>query len=189
VRFSPGAIIDRLDEFPSAPEIQPESTSMFAITTHSEQDTHRFGQALANALPSRAVIALNGTLGAGKTRLVQAVAAASGVEPGTVVSPTFVLCQHYQGSHLIHHLDAYRIRDEDEWAELGTEELFQGDAWVFIEWADRFAELLPDERLEISIDVVGEQARRFAVTARGEALEKAAERLRELTAELQDEAT
>src|SRR5436309_7604500 len=98
-----------------------------------EVGTDRFGAALAAAIPPGCVIALLGTLGAGKTRLVQAIAAACGMSREDVVSPTFVLCQQYHGRRTINHLDAYRLRDIDELRELGLEELFASDAITIIE--------------------------------------------------------
>jgi len=139
----------------------------FSFTAHDEQETDDFGVALAAALPSRATIALCGTLGAGKTRLVQAVAIASGVDRDDVTSPTFVICQHYRGSNVIHHLDAYRVKDEDEWFELGVDELLEQQGWTFVEWADRFEDCLPDDYLRIDIEVTGECSRVFRVSAVG----------------------
>ena len=107
---------------------------------YSAQDmegTDRLGAALARHLPPGSVVALVGTLGAGKTQLVRAVAAAVGVDPRDVVSPTFVLVQDYVADRSICHLDVYRIKDEEEFAQLGPEEFFQTDGLVFIEWADR----------------------------------------------------
>src|SRR5215831_9746332 len=101
-----------------------------------EAATDRFGAALAGVLPAGSVVALLGTLGAGKTRLVQAIGAACGVLREEVVSPTFVLCQEYHGCQVINHLDAYRLRDVDELRELGIEELFESEALTIIEWAD-----------------------------------------------------
>jgi tRNA threonylcarbamoyladenosine biosynthesis protein TsaE len=152
----------------------------FEFLAKDEQDTERLGEALAQSLPERAAIGLCGTLGAGKTRLVQGVAAACGVNRADVVSPTFVLCQHYYGTaaQTIHHLDAYRIRDEDEWAELGTSELLAQPGWVFLEWADRFPDALPRERLQIQIEVTGETSRRFVLTAHGAGLERTLDSLR-----------
>ena len=94
------------------------------------------------------VIALTGPLGAGKTRLVQAVAVASGVDRREVVSPTFVLVHEYHGSRPIYHLDAYRLRDDDEFLELGADEYFGPPNLVFIEWADRVRRCLPPERID-----------------------------------------
>jgi len=141
----------------------------------NEQDTDAFGAALASVLPPRATIALCGTLGAGKTRLVQAIAVASGVDRDDVTSPTFVICQHYHGANLIHHVDAYRIKDFDEWFELGVEELFADTAWTFVEWADRFEQWLPDEYLRIDIDVIGAHERLFRVTGIGGGMKKVVE--------------
>lgn len=138
----------------------------------SEADTDRLAAGLSRLLPERAVIALSGTLGAGKTRFVQALAAAAGVNRLDVVSPTFVLCQHYQGKVPIHHLDTYRLRDDDEWYGLGPDDLFAARGWTVIEWADRFRHCLPDERLDIEIEVTGDQTRRFQLTGHGTELER-----------------
>jgi tRNA threonylcarbamoyladenosine biosynthesis protein TsaE len=125
--------------------------SKFVFEAADESATDRFGAALAVILPPGTVLALVGTLGAGKTRLVQAMAAACGVPREDVVSPTFVLCQQYRGSRTINHLDAYRLRDVDELRELGIEELLASDAITIIEWADRVADALPDEFIEVTI--------------------------------------
>ena len=141
--------------------------SQFVFEARDEAGTERLGSALARALPMRAVVALVGTLGAGKTRLVQAIAAACGVPREDVVSPTFVLCQTYEGKRVIHHLDAYRVRDEDEFRELGFDELLESDAMVIVEWADRVIDLLPGEFVRVEIEVTGPSARRFVVTGQG----------------------
>jgi tRNA threonylcarbamoyladenosine biosynthesis protein TsaE len=133
-----------------------------------EAGTVALGAALAECLPPRAVVALIGTLGAGKTRLVQAVAAAAGVDPREVMSPTFVLIHEYQGRLPIYHFDTYRLRDEDEFLQLGPEEYFDRPAWTFIEWADRVERCLPRERLEIRIEPTGPTSRRFQISAVGE---------------------
>jgi tRNA threonylcarbamoyladenosine biosynthesis protein TsaE len=113
-------------------------------------------------------VALCGTLGAGKTRLVQAVAEALGVDRGRVVSPTFVLVNEYQGRRAIYHFDAYRLRDEDEFSALGPDDYFESDGLSFVEWADRVSDCLPRERIEIHVEVAGETQRRFDITAVGE---------------------
>ena len=134
----------------------------------SEDDTAVLGAALASLLPDRTVVALCGTLGAGKTRLVQAIAEACGIDRRAVTSPTFVLVQQYHGRRAICHLDAYRLRSQDEFLELGPEEHFQADGLVLVEWADRVGDLLPKERIEIRIEVTGDTSRRFEVVAQGE---------------------
>lgn len=144
-----------------------------------EQATRALGRALARALPDGGVVALIGTLGAGKTRLVQAVAEAAGIAPGAVVSPTFVLVQEYHAARTIYHFDAYRIADDDEFLELGPDEYFESGGLVLVEWADRVASLMPRERLELHFEVIGEQSRRIEVRALGPRYEEALERLYE----------
>jgi tRNA threonylcarbamoyladenosine biosynthesis protein TsaE len=139
----------------------------FTTNVTDESGTAALGAALVEVLPPGTVVALVGTLGAGKTRLVQAIAAAAGVEDQAVVSPTFVLMQEYVGRRTIIHIDAYRLRTSDEFLELGPEEFFESDALTFIEWADRVADCLPHEHVEIHIEVTGDQSRRFTVMGRG----------------------
>jgi len=144
--------------------------SQFTFTANSLADTDRLATALASVLPQRATLALCGTLGAGKTRFVQGLAAAVGIDPAEVTSPTFVLCQQYAGARQLYHLDAYRLRDADEFRELGTEELYAEPALTLIEWADKVEPALPDSYLLIQIEVMGEQSREFRIQAIGEEL-------------------
>ncbi len=139
----------------------------FTVETNDLSGTVELGRILAETLPDGAVIALIGTLGAGKTRLVQAVAEYGGVEPGTVSSPTFVLLHEYDGDRPIYHFDAYRLADAGEFRRLGPDEYFEGDGLTFVEWADKFPEVLPRQRLEIEIEITGETGRRFRFTAHG----------------------
>ncbi|MAI31908.1 MAG: tRNA (adenosine(37)-N6)-threonylcarbamoyltransferase complex ATPase subunit type 1 TsaE [Planctomycetaceae bacterium TMED240] len=117
---------------------------------------HKLASRLVACLPRRMTIGLVGTLGAGKTTLVQAISSEIGVDRADVTSPTFTLLQsHHGGDQTLHHLDAYRLADEDEFLELGAEELFeQEQAWTLIEWADRVEDVMPRNSLwvEICID-------------------------------------
>ena len=140
---------------------------MSTFTANNLEDTDRIGAAIAAAVPEGTTIALSGTLGAGKTRLVQAIAAACGIAAEDVVSPTFVLCQEYAGSKHLVHLDAYRIADDDEFLQLGVDEYFDSDAIVLIEWAERVKDCLPKERIEMEVTVTGETQRTFTVKAVG----------------------
>lgn len=143
----------------------------------NEDDTDRLGAALVEHLPPSAVVALEGTLGAGKTRLVQAMAEACGVARESVTSPTFVLCQPYHGTRSLYHLDAYRVQDVEEFLELGVDEYFESIGLTLIEWADRVAAALPSEHLAVRIDIVSQSGRRFELVARGMALEKTLDRI------------
>jgi len=152
---------------------------MFTFLSNSEHDTQRLGAALARIIPPGTVVALIGLLGAGKTRLVQAVATAIGVPAGAVTSPTFVLVNEYTAGRMpVYHFDTYRLKDDDEFVNLGPDEYFDSNGVSFVEWADRVLNLLPAERLEITIEATGETQRRFSIRGTSSRME---ELVRQLT--------
>ena len=87
--------------------------------------------------------------------------------PRRVSSPTFSLIHEYAGRLPIYHFDTYRLPSVQAFVDLGVEEYFAGDGVCLIEWADRVAEVLPMQRLEVRIEVTGETTRRAAVTGVG----------------------
>lgn len=134
----------------------------------TEAETDELGRRLAARLFRGAVIGLVGPLGAGKTRLVRAIASGLDiVNPRLVTSPTFVLIQEYAARMPIYHFDAYRLESEAEFLDLGAHEYFAGKGVCLIEWADRVANCLPTDRLTIQIEVTGVTSRRFHCAAGG----------------------
>jgi tRNA threonylcarbamoyladenosine biosynthesis protein TsaE len=138
-----------------------EKPDFWSFSAPNEEATDALGAALARVLAPGLVVALIGDLGAGKTRLVQGVAAALGVDRLSVTSPTFVLHQEYPGSLPIHHFDTYRLRDSDEFLELGAAELLDSPAVSFVEWGDRVSDTLPADHLRIEIEATGPCSRTF----------------------------
>lgn len=133
----------------------------------SEIETMRLGTMLAKLLEPGTVVALNGNLGAGKTRLVQAIAAAMGVDRRKVNSPTFVLIQEYQGRLPLYHFDTYRLKDTDEFLELGADDLLYAEGVCLIEWASKVMEVLPSDLVRIEIEHTSETSRTFHFTGQG----------------------
>jgi tRNA threonylcarbamoyladenosine biosynthesis protein TsaE len=114
---------------------------------------------LASAIDPGLVIALDGDLGAGKTVFVKGLAEGLGVDGDLVSSPTFVIAQRYEGRALrLHHVDLYRIEDEDELQGFGFDEMLDPPDIAAIEWSSRFPDALPADRLRISIARVGRGA-------------------------------
>jgi len=106
--------------------------------------THAFGRQLAQRLPPGSTLLLQGDLGAGKTCLVQGLAAGLGItEP--ITSPTFALAQHYPlpGGGLVH-LDLYRLElaaAADELFAQEEEEAQALGALLAVEWPERLSVL------------------------------------------------
>lgn len=125
---------------------------MVMIRTNSVAQTEQLAQLVATVLKPCDLIILKGDLGAGKTAFVRGLGAALNVD-GPVTSPTFALVQTYDGKLPIHHLDVYRLNHLHEAHDLGLSELLDDDAVTVIEWGDRISAVLPQEYLEISIEI------------------------------------
>jgi len=128
------------------------------------EQTQAFGMQIAAALQPGVLITLKGTLGAGKTNLVQAIAAGLEIDRSHVNSPTFALIQIHQGRLQLVHIDAYRIADDDQYLELGIDEYIDSPAVVAMEWAEKFTDLIPADRLAIEIEVADETRRLIRLT-------------------------
>ena len=109
------------------------------------------GARLAAACEGRALIFLEGDLGAGKTTLTRGFLRGLGHE-GAVKSPTYTLIEPYRiGRHRVYHLDLYRVADPGELEYLGLREMLEEDAVLLIEWAERGEGWLPQADLRIRI--------------------------------------
>jgi tRNA threonylcarbamoyladenosine biosynthesis protein TsaE len=130
-----------------------------SVELASEEDTDRLGRALADLVEPGMVIGLVGPLGAGKTRLVRAIAEALGVDPEAISSPTFVLIQEYDGRLPVYHCDAYRLPTPEAFEDLGVADYWDSGGVSLVEWADRVRELLPDDCWTITLRPTGPSAR------------------------------
>jgi tRNA threonylcarbamoyladenosine biosynthesis protein TsaE len=117
----------------------------------SEAAMIAYGETLARALPVRALVTLEGELGAGKTTLVRGILRGLGFT-GHVKSPTYTLVEPYDVSGIqVYHLDFYRIEDPRELEFIGLDELLAERAIKLIEWPERAAGRLPEADLVIRI--------------------------------------
>lgn len=141
-------------------------SSPVRVRTPDPTATAALGARLAERLFDGAVVLLEGDLGAGKTCFAQGVARGLGVV-GPVQSPTFTLVQEYPDARVpLRHADLYRLERLEEALAIGIEERVGEDGAWLVEWADRFPDLWPADRLEIRIrDVAG--GRELEVTATG----------------------
>lgn len=147
------------------------SSRPWKLTSSSHQQTDRLGQVLGRTLRGGETIALYGPLGAGKTAFVRGIAQGLGASPTAVTSPTFVLIHEYQGRLPLAHMDWYRIRSLRELESTGVMEYFSGQTVTAIEWADKGVDLLPRDRIEVTMSHCTAQSRMIQLNATGPASE------------------
>lgn len=146
-------------------------TRFFRWEAATEADTVSLAERLGGRAEPGMVLALDGDLGAGKTRFAQAFARALGVTE-TVNSPTFTIIKEYEGRVCpFYHMDVYRITPEEA-DELGLDEYFFGDGVTLVEWASRIGPLLPPERLHLQLTVTGPASRVITARPVGERYER-----------------
>ena len=144
------------------------------IETHDTEETFEVGRTIGmNAKPGQ-IYTLTGDLGVGKTVFTQGVAAGLGItEP--VNSPTFTIIQEYEDGRLpFYHFDVYRIGDLEEMEEIGYDDYFFGQGICLIEWAELIEEILPEKRIEVTIEKdleKGFEYRKITIEERGEKTE------------------
>ena len=125
-------------------------TSTGGLRTDGPEATRAIGRALGRVAGPGTLLALTGELGAGKTQLAKGVAEGLGIEM-VVNSPTFVLMNEHVGRLRLFHVDAYRLADPEEALAAGLLDDRAADGVVVLEWADRLAGWLPDDRLDITL--------------------------------------
>ena len=122
------------------------------IETENPEETFALGQKIGRAATPGQVYTLTGDLGVGKTVFTQGVASGLGI-PEPVNSPTFTIVQVYEEGRLpFYHFDVYRIGDIEEMEEIGYDDYFFGEGICLIEWAELIEEILPENRISITIE-------------------------------------
>lgn len=142
--------------------------------TSSEDQTIALGIALGRILRAGDVLALDGELGAGKTRLVRGISEGMGLDPSQVSSPTYVLVHEYTrplggaaggsvAATPLYHVDAYRLSGPDDVDSLGFERVIDGFGVVVVEWGERIAAALQGEPSfgRVRIQAEGPEQRRL----------------------------
>lgn len=128
-----------------------------------ENATLAFGLAFAGSLPDKAIIFLNGPLGAGKTTLVRGILLASG-HKGSTKSPTYTLVEPYElANKLFYHFDLYRLGHPEELEYMGIRDYLDHNAVCLIEWPDRGEGHIPKPDLILDISYQ-QEARNIKLT-------------------------
>ena len=136
------------------------------MVTREAAETRALGAALAQAARAGDLLSLVGELGAGKTQFAKGFGAGLGVTD-TIVSPSFVLMAEYRGRLPLFHADLYRLADAADALAGGLIDERQAEGVTLIEWAERMADAMPAERLEVMIHGTGDDPRRIELRAGG----------------------
>jgi len=111
-------------------------------------------------------LCFNAAMGAGKTTLIKAILQVLGAaDAGS--SPTFGIVNEYHavnGKLLAYHFDFYRLEDETEALDLGLEDYLNQNIWAFIEWPEKIASFLPQDAMDIKIEIVDSITRRITIS-------------------------
>jgi len=111
-------------------------------------------------LSKNKIFLFNGTMGAGKTTLIKAIAKQLGVAD-IANSPTFSIVNEYltDKEEVVYHFDLYRLKNEEEAYDMGLDEYLYSNRYCFIEWPEQAPHLIPDNHHVIDIDIIDEQTR------------------------------
>ena len=140
---------------------------MILIESGSPEETQALGERLGRVLQAGDVVSLVGELGAGKTCLVQGLARGLGVESERVASPTFTIVNQHMGRVTLYHVDLYRLESARELEEIGLGDYLEGGGVAVVEWFDRFPDWQPPDRIELELEITGEESRRIRASATG----------------------
>lgn len=140
------------------------------LSTESPQQTRLLGQRLGRLLQSGDLICLQGDLGTGKTCLTQGIGQGLRLDMA-ITSPTFIIVNEYRlpnRSYRLYHIDLYRIQSTAEAHVTGLDDYIYGDGICVIEWAERVREILPEDRLWITMHYVDATRRDLRLQGQGE---------------------
>ncbi len=131
--------------------------------TYTENQIKEVARQLIENIPNK-ILCLHGEMGAGKTTLIKAIVKQLGaVDEGN--SPTFGFVNEYHKDDealLAYHFDFYRLNNVNEAYDLGIEDYFNTDAWLFMEWPEKIAAILPLDAVHIHIEVVDINTRKLS---------------------------
>jgi len=106
-----------------------------------------------------------GEMGSGKTTLIKEICREAGVKE-TMSSPTFSIVNEYETVHheRTFHFDFYRIKNEVEAYDIGTDEYFYSGSPCFIEWPEKIPSLLPPKYAAVALQVEDNSTRTIVIT-------------------------
>ena len=124
---------------------------MITFTTKTPEETIELGRKIGRLLKKGDIIAMQGTLAAGKTTITKGIAESLEIKD-TITSPTFCLISEYEGKMPLYHMDVYRLDGAEDFAGLGTEDMLYGEGVSIIEWSEKIMSELPKKTIILKIE-------------------------------------
>lgn len=134
--------------------------------SYALDEVEMVAQELKKMLPYCNVMTFSGSLGAGKTTLVQTLLRSCGVKE-VITSPTFTYVNRYENAkkEAFFHFDCYRIDSSQGFLDAGLGEfLYIPKSWAFIEWPEVIEPLLGDAVCRVQLDYDGPGKRHIVAT-------------------------
>lgn len=125
-----------------------------SLHTTSREETIQLGQKIGSKLKKGDILAMQGTLAAGKTTITKGIALALGVKED-ITSPTFCLISEYEGNMPLYHMDVYRLDGTEDFINLGVDDMLYGNGVCIIEWSEKIMDELPKNTIIIKLEPVG----------------------------------
>ena len=132
------------------------------FVVHTEEDTVLLGKRLGEKLRRGDVVALDGTLAAGKTYFTKGIALGLEITED-ITSPTFTIVSEYRGRLPLYHMDVYRLEGEEDFFGIGAEDMLYGDGVCVIEWGEKVKEFLPKHTIGVKIDINSDNSRHIGI--------------------------
>ncbi|MBP5251151.1 MAG: tRNA (adenosine(37)-N6)-threonylcarbamoyltransferase complex ATPase subunit type 1 TsaE [Treponema sp.] len=132
------------------------------IITKSAEETVSLGEKIGAALKKGDVIAMSGTLAAGKTTITKGIAKSLGIKD-EITSPTFCLVSEYEGKMPLYHMDVYRLEGPEDFETLGPDEMLYGNGVCIIEWSEKIRQCLPKKTIFLDIKPLENSSREITI--------------------------
>ncbi|MCI7398612.1 MAG: tRNA (adenosine(37)-N6)-threonylcarbamoyltransferase complex ATPase subunit type 1 TsaE [Spirochaetia bacterium] len=123
----------------------------FEFHTSTSEETIELGKTIGSLLKSGDILAMTGTLAAGKTTITKGIAQSLGISDN-ITSPTFCLISEYDGTKMpLYHMDVYRLEGAEDFVNLGVDEMLYGNGVCIIEWSEKVQSELPKKTIFMKI--------------------------------------
>jgi tRNA threonylcarbamoyladenosine biosynthesis protein TsaE len=137
---------------------------MLQYKTHSAEETIAAGLAFGSQIPDNAVICFFGDLGAGKTTFIKGLAAGvTQCSSEAVNSPTYVYLNVYTGNRILYHFDLYRLKNSQEFIDMGFDDFFHAGGVCCIEWSEKIKDIIPKGCMYVEIAHSGPEERAIKI--------------------------